>query len=96
MEERYPDDPDQVLPVPFVLDITPAVLAVVVRLAVLTLPGAPAAPVIADPPAPLAVPAADAERLRVVVRISWVNHDAWDWSHHTDAARQQERSGGDR
>ena len=63
---------------PFVLDVSPAVLSVVFRLRVRTLPGATAATVVADAPAPFAVPAPDAVRGRVVVRLNRVNRDRYD------------------
>jgi hypothetical protein len=92
-----------VSPVPVMPNVTSVVVAVVVRLAVRALPRAPTASVVAGAPAPLAVPAPDAVRRRVVVRVNRVNHDARDreldpdrprpW--HCDAGRQQQRNRSD-
>ena len=79
----------------FVHDVAPAVLAVVVRLGVRALPRAPTAPVVADAPTPLTVPAPDAVCGRVVVRISRVNYDARDRPRHRNAGGQQQRNNTD-
>src|SRR5712692_603352 len=77
-------------PVPFVLDVSPAVLSVVVRLAVRALPRAAAATVVANVPAPFAVPASDAIRGRVVVRVGRIDHDR-DRPRRHDATGEKQR-----
>src|ERR1700730_13165447 len=77
---------------PFVSDVVPLVISVVVRLAVCALPRAPAAPMVAGAPAPFAVPAPDAVRGRVVVRVNRVDHDARARPRYHDAGGQQQRS----
>jgi hypothetical protein len=67
-----------VSPVPFVPDVAPLVVSVVVRLGVRALPRASAAPVVAGAPAPFAVPAPDAVRGRVIIRVTRINRDRYD------------------
>src|SRR5262252_7325430 len=77
-------------PMSFVHDVTPAVFPVMVRLTVRTFPWAPPAPVIANAPAPLAVPTPVAVCARVVVEISRVVHDAGDRAGHRDTGGQHQ------
>src|SRR5712691_11807107 len=76
--------------VPFVPDVAPVIASVVISLDVPPLPGAPAAAVVADARAPLAVPTPDAVRGRVEVRIDRVDHDARDCNVDSDRPRHRD------
>ena len=68
--------------VTFVHDVVPAIFSMVIHLGVRALPWSPAASMVANAPAPLAIPAPGAVRGRVVVGVRRVNHDARDGSRY--------------